>query len=252
MIKGIYIWNHVHTSKIPLVCCRYFSRSYCAMQLLQSTLSVPLQLLQLTVVIGPFICLVFCGRSRTTAVMLCVAHLAAQLPVAYDSRIEAHNGNWQHQGNCSPLSIFCSPVARVQKTLQEIIFLWGLCNWSEESVCIAVQLIKLCSKANIALLGDKLAHPTRTWSLIRIKFSCLYALCWFQTSLPLCRYTAWSLLAVWDFQLSGVALSLSGITPELNRIHLSAICHGGQSNKVIDLLAWCLSVGHPSAASGQG
>ena len=43
----------------------------------------------------------------------------------------------------------------------------------------------------------------------------------------------------------------SGIAPELNRIQLSAICRGGQSGKVIDLLAWrCLPLGHPSAASG--
>ena len=45
--------------------------------------------------------------------------------------------------------------------------------------------------------------------------------------------------------------SPSGIAPELNRIQLSAICRGGQSGKVIDLLAWrCLPLGHPSAASG--
>ena len=52
--------------------------------------------------------------------------------------------------------------------------------------------------------------------------------------------------------LSGHAafdLSPSGITPELNRIQLSAICRGGQSGKVIDLLARrCLPLGHPSAA----
>ena len=48
-----------------------------------------------------------------------------------------------------------------------------------------------------------------------------------------------------------LAFSPSGIAPELNRIQLSAICRGGQSGKVIDLLAWCcLPLGHPSAASG--
>ena len=50
---------------------------------------------------------------------------------------------------------------------------------------------------------------------------------------------------------AALALSQSGIAPELNRIQLSAICRGGQSGKVIDLLAWrCLPLGHPSAASG--
>ena len=73
-----------------------------------------------------------------------------------------------------------------------------------------------------------------------------------------CRYAAWSSLAVSELQLSGwlsgnaaLALSPSGIASELNRIQLSAICCGGQSGKVIDLLAWrCLPLGHPSAASG--
>ena len=38
---------------------------------------------------------------------------------------------------------------------------------------------------------------------------------------------------------AALALSPSGIAPELNRIQLSAICRGagGQSGKVIDLLA---------------
>ena len=36
---------------------------------------------------------------------------------------------------------------------------------------------------------------------------------------------------------AALALSPSGISPELNRIQLSAICRGGQSGKVIDLLA---------------
>ena len=49
---------------------------------------------------------------------------------------------------------------------------------------------------------------------------------------------------------AALALSPSGIAPELNRIQLSAICRGGQSGSVIDLLARrCLPLGHPSAAS---
>ena len=65
----------------------------------------------------------------------------------------------------------------------------------------------------------------------------------------------WSPLAVsWFTALSGhaiLAISASGIAPELNRSQLYAICHGGQSGKVIDLLARrCLSLGHPSVASG--
>ena len=44
---------------------------------------------------------------------------------------------------------------------------------------------------------------------------------------------------------AALAFSSSGIAPELNRIQLSAICRGGQSGKVIDLLAWCcLPLGH--------
>ena len=72
---------------------------------------------------------------------------------------------------------------------------------------------------------------------------------------PLCYYAAWSSHAISELQLSAampaLALSRSSIAPELNRIQLSAICHGGQSGKVIDLLARrCLPLGHPSAASG--
>ena len=68
---------------------------------------------------------------------------------------------------------------------------------------------------------------------------------------PLCRVIIACCFRV--ATLSGnaaLALSPSGIAPELNRIQLSAICRGGQSGKVIDLLAWrCLPLGHPSAAS---
>ena len=72
---------------------------------------------------------------------------------------------------------------------------------------------------------------------------------------PLCRYVAWSIACCFRVAaLSGntaLALSPSGIAPKLNRIQLSAICRGGQSGKVIDLLAWrSLPLGHPSAASG--
>ena len=77
-------------------------------------------------------------------------------------------------------------------------------------------------------------------------------LCWFQTSLLLC-----SVIITCCFRVvalggnAALALSPSGIAPKLNRIQLSAICRGGQSGKVIDLLAWrCLQFGHPSAASG--
>ena len=70
--------------------------------------------------------------------------------------------------------------------------------------------------------------------------------------LPLCRVIIACCFRV--AALSGnaaLALSPSGIAPELNRIQLSAICRSGQSGKVIDLLAWrCLPLGHPSAASG--
>ena len=85
----------------------------------------------------------------------------------------------------------------------------------------------------------------------------LDGLCWFQTSLPLAALPLCRVIIACCFRvaaLSGnaaLALSPSGIAPELNRIQLSAICSGGQSGKVIDLLAWrCLPLGHPSAASG--
>ena len=82
-------------------------------------------------------------------------------------------------------------------------------------------------------------------------------LCWFQTNLPLAALPLCRVIIACCFRvaaLSGnaaLALSPSGIAPELHRIQLSAICRGGQSGKVIDLLAWrCLPLGHPSAASG--
>ena len=100
----------------------------------------------------------------------------------------------------------------------------------------------------------------------------LYHLRWFQTSLlltalPLRRviiflwythntaqvYTAqaccFRVAALFGY--AALALSPSGIAPELNRIQLSVICRDGQSGKVIDQLARpCLPLGHPSAASG--
>ena len=85
----------------------------------------------------------------------------------------------------------------------------------------------------------------------------LAALCWFQTSLPLATLLLCCVIIACCFRvaaLSGsaaLALSPSGIAPKLNRIQPSAICRGGQSGKVIDLLVWrCLPLGHPSAASG--
>ena len=69
---------------------------------------------------------------------------------------------------------------------------------------------------------------------------------------PLCRMIIACCFRV--AALSGhaaLALSPSGIAPELNRIQLSVVCRGGQSGKDIDLLARrCLPLGHPSAASG--
>ena len=81
-------------------------------------------------------------------------------------------------------------------------------------------------------------------------------LCWFQTNLPLCRYVRRVIIACCSrvTALSGhaaLALSQSGIAPELNRIQLSAVCRCGQSGGVIDLLArCCLPLGLPSVASG--
>ena len=81
-------------------------------------------------------------------------------------------------------------------------------------------------------------------------------LCWFQTSLPLAALPLRRVIIACCFRvaaLSGnaaLAFNRAAIAPELNRIQLSAICRGGQSGKVIDLLVWrCLPLGHPSAAS---
>ena len=85
----------------------------------------------------------------------------------------------------------------------------------------------------------------------------LTTLCWFQTNLPLAALPLRRVIIACCFRvaaLSGnaaLAFHRAAIAPELNRIQLSAICRGGQSGKVIDLLAWrCLPLGHPSAASG--
>ena len=82
------------------------------------------------------------------------------------------------------------------------------------------------------------------------------SVCWFQTNLPLAALLLRRVIIACCFRvaaLSGnavLAFHRAAIAPELNRIQLSAICRGGQSSKVIDLLAWrCLPLGHPSAAS---
>ena len=71
------------------------------------------------------------------------------------------------------------------------------------------------------------------------------------TALPLrCMITACRFMVYKSQRPCHFGLSLSGIAPELNR-SLYVICCGGQSGKVIDLLARrCLPLGHPSAASG--
>ena len=82
--------------------------------------------------------------------------------------------------------------------------------------------------------------------------------CWFQTSLPLAALPLRRMIIACCFRvtaLSGhaaLALSQSGIAPELNRIQLSAVCCCGQSSGVIDLLARrCLPLGLPSASLWQ-
>ena len=72
--------------------------------------------------------------------------------------------------------------------------------------------------------------------------SCL--LCWFQTNLPLAALPLRRVIIARCFRvaaLSGnaaLAFHRAAIAPKLNRIQLSAICRGGQSGKVIDLLPW--------------
>ena len=68
---------------------------------------------------------------------------------------------------------------------------------------------------------------------------------------PLCRYAAWSSLAVSELQLSAaMPLWLYHRAASLPS-WIEFNCRSGQSGKVIDLLArCCLPLGHPSAASG--
>ena len=89
-----------------------------------------------------------------------------------------------------------------------------------------------------------------------VTFRQVSVICWIQISLPLVALPLCRVIVACCFRvaaLSGhaaLALSTSGIAPELNRIQLSAICRGGQSGKVIDLLARrYLPLGHPSASS---
>ena len=97
-----------------------------------------------------------------------------------------------------------------------------------------------------------LSYKSEIFHTLKIQMLPGAALCWFQTSLPLCRVIIACCFRVAALSCNAaLALSPSGIAPELNRIQLSVICRGGQSGKVIDLLAWrCLPLDHPSAASG--
>ena len=118
-------------------------------------------------------------------------------------------------------------------------------------------MIKLSHKITSISLLLKFQYMNSAIAIRRFFFSSSsssfsVALCWFQTSLPLCRVIiACCFRAAALSGNAALVLSSSGIAPELNRIQLSAICRGGQSGKVIDLLAWCcLPLGHLSAASG--
>ena len=79
-------------------------------------------------------------------------------------------------------------------------------------------------------------------------------LCWFQTSLPLAAMPRDHCLLFQSY--SSQRQRRFGFITERHRSRVewnSTVCdlHGGQSGKVIDLLAWrCLPLGHPSAASG--
>ena len=95
---------------------------------------------------------------------------------------------------------------------------------------------------NICISYSKLSRELKNGIKIKVDQAVL-ELCWFQTSLPLAALPLRRMIIACCFRvaaLSGnaaLALSPSGIAPELNRIQLSAICRGGQSGKVIDLLA---------------
>ena len=71
--------------------------------------------------------------------------------------------------------------------------------------------------------------------------------CCFQTSLPLATLQLCYMITACHFRVTAfgsqaaLASSLTGITPELNRIQLSLVCHRGQSGRVIDLLARLLA-----------
>ena len=76
---------------------------------------------------------------------------------------------------------------------------------------------------------------TVTTSNIGVRLGCYLLLCHYATC---------------PFMVTTLASTLSGISPKLNRVQLSAVCHCGQSSRVIKFLArHCSPLGHPSAAS---
>ena len=104
-----------------------------------------------------------------------------------------------------------------------------------------------CQSTQPSHRGDRWSRRIRSkvsqlkiWEDTQLTFYLLPQLCWFQTSLPLAALPLCRVIIACCFRvaaLSGnaaLALSPSGIAPELHRIQLSAICRGGQSGKVID------------------
>ena len=116
------------------------------------------------------------------------------------------------------------------RSYQKLLLQQYLCDWS----LLQHNYIKysVCSQSSLTNAGFRLAAARRFAPLRPVIIACCF------------RVAALSSQAT-------LASSPSGIAPELNRNQLSAICRGGQSGKVLDLLARrCLPLGLPSAASG--
>ena len=103
--------------------------------------------------------------------------------------------------------------------------------------CMRVRLRNGYTRAYAQIMQHTHTHKTVTG---RVEAK---ELCWFQTNLPLAALPLCRVIIACCFRvaaLSGnaaLAFHRAAIAPKLNRIQLSAICRGGQSGKVIDLLA---------------
>ena len=97
----------------------------------------------------------------------------------------------------------------------------------------------------LLLLNDTFFTNKFRQSKYYLKKKCHFTspLCWFQTSLPLAALPLLRMIIACCFRVTALCsnaalvLSLSSISPELNRIQVSVVCRCGQSDGIIDLLA---------------